>query len=73
MVDDGMVENVKVRPLLYVMKLDTAVEAVALKSVERPVVAPSAPETWMVQVTILPRRNGFASVHERVEAVVGLP
>ena len=69
----GVVENVNVSPLFPVVKEVREPVPVPLKSVDKAVVAPDDPETRIVHVAVLPRRNGLLIEHESVEAVVGLP
>ena len=71
--DKGVVENVNVNPPFVVERdEDTALEETT-KSDKRPVVVPIESDTLIVQTTLSPVRDGSVLVHDRLDAVVGLP
>lgn len=70
----GVVEKINVVPpfdVVGVMVFE-AVDEIA-KSLDSPVVAPDAPETYIVQLTGTPARCGLPTAHDKVDAVVGVP
>ena len=72
-VASAVVENVNVCPPLAVDNALVGFVAEIVKSVARPVVAPPAPDTLIVQTMAVPTRQGLVLVHEKPDATVGVP
>ena len=69
----GVVEKENVAPPSLVENTDDNVVDDKTKSDAIPVVAPSTPETEIVQTIVKATRDGAMFVHTSFEAVVGLP
>ena len=70
----GVVEKVKLEPPCFVVKEESDQdEEETAKSAAMPVVAPSLPETLIVQITPNPTREGESLMHDTVEEEVGKP
>ncbi len=72
-VEAGVVENVKVNPPFVVEREDEVALEATTKSDRRPVVVPIESDTLIVHTTLSPVRDGSVFVHDRLDAVVGLP
>lgn len=62
-----------VEPPSIETKADASTEDDTAKSEATPVVALAASETTIVHTTLRPVRAGNVLIHERLDAVVGLP